>query len=66
MTAQWWNEPECRERHRVTRGSMHGYYQLVCVKIGYHEAMPMRAARAAENVVINAFRVKKELTLNLP
>ena len=37
MSDRRWEEPECRYRHRVTRGATHGFHHLICRTEGIHD-----------------------------
>ena len=36
MKVQWWREARIKQRHRITRGSLHGFHHLICTKPGFH------------------------------
>ena len=36
MTTNWWKEAGFRQRHRLTRGAMHGFHHELCKKTEFH------------------------------
>lgn len=37
MKTEWWKGAQVKHRHRITRGSIHGFHHLLCGRKGYHE-----------------------------
>ena len=38
MTTNWWKEAGIRQRHKLTRGAIHGFHHELCKKTEFHEA----------------------------